>query len=45
MLLSLGLVLPLLLLLVLLQPQGVDAERGFSKDAVEAFDLIEGYTR
>jgi len=41
---SLGLVLPLLLLVILLlQPQAVDAERGFPKESVAEFDLLDGY--
>lgn len=41
---SLGLVLPLhLLIILLLQPQAVDAERGFSKESVAELDLLDGY--
>lgn len=33
----------LVLVLVLLHTQGVDAERGFSKASVAEFDLLDGY--
>ena len=40
---SLGLALPLLLIIILLlQPQAVEAERGFSKDSVAELDLLDG---